>query len=299
MIKIVEVGPRDGLQNEPEIVPTQIKASFVNALSATGVQEIEVSSFVAPKWVPQLSDAEEVFRRIERRPGIVYSALVPNEKGLERAQRAGVDKIAFFTAASETFNRRNINATIEESFDRLQAIKAGTELPLRAYVSTAFYCPYEGKIAPSQVKSVVQRLQEIGVSEITLGDTIGRASPSDVRELLDVLLPCETPLTLHLHATYGLAVASALTAWSEYGLTTFDASAGGLGGCPFAPGAQGNVATEDLAFAFEACGEKTGVDIEAVVRAAAAIEDHLRRPLASRLSRIVRAKEVAASRYQT
>ena len=291
-IRITEVGPRDGLQNEANVVPTEAKVTFVNALNASGVDEIEVSGFVHPKWVPQLADAADVFGQLERAPGIVYSALVPNEKGLERAIEAGVDKIAVFTAASETFNRHNINASIGESIRRFQPVmkRAKVEgLPVRGYVSTAFHCPYEGKIAPDQVVPVIERLLELGVDEISIGDTIGQASPPEVRALLDAVLTKLDPerVVLHCHDTYGMAIANALTAWEGYGVTRFDSSAGGLGGCPYAPGAAGNVATEDLVYALRASGTDTNVDEAAVVKAAQEIEPHLSRPLNSRLSRVL------------
>jgi hydroxymethylglutaryl-CoA lyase len=263
-VKIVEVGPRDGLQNEPDVVPTEKKVAFIDALSATGVQEIEVSSFVSPRWVPQLADAEEVFKRIRRAKGVVYSALVPNEKGLERAAAAGVDKIAVFTAASETFNRKNINASIAESIDRFRPVVKAAGVPVRAYVSTAFWCPFEGRIAPAAVLDVVRRLADLGVHEISIGDTIGKATPDEVRELLHALGPPPVPVALHFHDTYKHAVENALAAWLEFGIDAFDSSAGGLGGCPYAPGASGNVATEALVAALEGAGAKTGVDVAAV-----------------------------------
>jgi hydroxymethylglutaryl-CoA lyase len=276
-VRIVEVGPRDGLQNEQAVVPTDAKVAFVDALGSTGVSEIEVSSFVSPKWVPQLADAEEVFRRIRRAPGVIYSALVPNEKGLERAKAAKADKIAVFTAASETFNRKNINASIAESVERFRPVVRAAGVPVRAYVSTAFWCPYEGKVAPGAVVDVAKRLADLGIQELSIGDTIGKASPDEVRALLGVLLPSPVPIALHFHDTYGRAVENAVCAWKEFGIDAFDASAGGLGGCPYAPGASGNVSTEALARALPG----TGVDPEAVRRAAALIAPHVgaaRRP---------------------
>lgn len=270
-MRIVEVGPRDGLQNEPASVPTDVKVAFVDALSQTGVAEIEVSSFVSPKWVPQLADAEEVFRRITRKEGVIYSALVPNERGLERAWAAGVDKIALFTAASETFNQRNIHASIAESIERFRPVVREAGLPVRAYVSTAFWCPFEGRIAPAAVKEVVDRLLDLGVDEISIGDTIGKATPDEVRELLRALGTSKKPLALHFHDTYRHAVENALTAWREFGIEAFDASAGGLGGCPYAPGASGNVATEALVAALDAAGAKTGVSVEALKKASALV----------------------------
>jgi hydroxymethylglutaryl-CoA lyase len=288
-IRIVEVGPRDGLQNEAATVPTDVKVAFVDALSDTGVPEIEVSSFVSPKWVPQLADAEEVFRRIRRSAAVVYSALVPNAHGLERALAAGAEKAAVFTAASETFNRRNVNASIAESIERFRPVAEGARsagLPLRGYVSTAFHCPYEGPIAPEAVRAVALRLLELGVDELSIGDTIGRASPPEVRRLLDVLLRDVDVgrVALHLHDTYGMAVANAIAAWEGYGVTTFDASAGGLGGCPYAKGATGNVATEDLVFVLRASGGDVAVDERAVARAALDVTRAIGRRPASRLA---------------
>ncbi len=293
-IRITEVGPRDGLQNESNVVPTEAKVAFVNSLSAAGVDEIEVAGFVHPKWVPQLADAADVFGQLERAPRVVYSALVPNQKGLERAVDANVDKIAVFTAASETFNRHNINASINASIERFQPVMKradAEELPVRGYVSTAFHCPYEGRIEPEHVRPVVERLLEIGVDEVSVGDTIGKASPAEVRALLDVLIETLDPqrLVLHLHDTYGMAIANALAAWEDYGITRFDSSAGGLGGCPYAPGAAGNVATEDLVYALRASGAEGRGDEAAVVEAAQGIEPHLSRPLSSRLSRVLAA----------
>ena len=266
MVKFVEVGPRDGLQNETAPVPTEAKIAFVDALTETGVDEIEVSAFVAPDWVPQLDDAEAVFRGIARRDGVTYSALVPNERGFDRAMTVNVDKISVFTAASETFNRKNINTTTEGSIRRFQPVverAARVGLPVRGYISTAFWCAFEGKIEPEPVVDVVKRLDDIGVYEMSISDTIGRASPDEVRRMLDVLLPVlpADRIAMHFHDTYGRGVANALASW-EYGIRTFDASAGGLGGCPYAPGATGNVATEDLAAALQAHGIAVNVDID-------------------------------------
>lgn len=284
-MRITEVGPRDGLQNEPASVPTDAKIAFVDALSASGLREIEVSSFVSPKWIPQLADAESVFHGIHRAEGAIYSALVPNEKGLERAQACKVDKIAVFTAASETFNKKNINATIAESIARFEPVVKRAGVPVRGYISTAFWCPYEGRISPAAVVDVAKRLVDLGVHELSIGDTIGKASPADVRALLEVL-PRSVPVALHFHDTYGMAVANALTAWKEFGIADFDSSAGGLGGCPYAAGATGNVATEDLVYALRATGAQVDVDVKAVVAAAKLIEPHIGRSLASKLSRI-------------
>lgn len=289
--RFVEVGPRDGLQNERRTIALKAKVAFINALSESGLKEIEAGAFVSPSAIPQMADSEAVFKGIKRKKGVIYSALVPNERGLERALEAKTDKIAFFTAASETFNQRNIRASIAESIERFRpvALKAGQAgLPVRAYISTAFYCPFEGKIAPQKVIGVVDNLLDLGVEELSIGDTIGRAAPTDVRALLDLLLERVKADTvfMHFHDTYGMAIANALTAWEQYRVSGFDASAGGLGGCPYAPGASGNVATEDLAFAFGASGAKIGVDIVKIRAAAALLEPRLGHPLASRLSKI-------------
>jgi hydroxymethylglutaryl-CoA lyase len=275
MIRIVEVGPRDGLQNEPRLLPTAAKIAFVDALSTTGVAEIEASAFVSPRWVPQLADAEAVFAGITRRPGVVYSALVPNEHGLERAFAARAERIALFTAASETFNRKNINATIAESIARFVPVACRARaagLPLRGYVSTAFWCPYEGKIAPARVAPVVDQLFQLGVEEISIGDTIGKATPADVNALLDLLLARIPParLALHFHDTYGHAAANVRAALAR-GIETFDSSAGGIGGCPYAPGASGNIATELLADTLAAAGAAVAIDRDALARASALI----------------------------
>ena len=291
-VRITEVGPRDGLQNESGIIPTARKVAFIDALSETGVTEIEAGAFVSTKVIPQLSDSDEVFRLISRAKGVVYSALVPNERGLERALAVGVQKVAVFTAASETFTARNIQATIAESLRRFQpVVKASLDagLPVRGYISTVAFCPYEGRISPLQVVDVMRQLVYLGVEEITLGETLGRATPRDVRALLDAVLshlPAHR-LALHLHDTYGLAVANALAAWEEYGVTAFDASAGGLGGCPYAPGASGNVATEDLVAALKASGAVVTVDEGKVVAAARELTRELGRPLTSRVARLL------------
>jgi hydroxymethylglutaryl-CoA lyase len=268
-ITLVEVGPRDGLQNEAQPVPTGVKIAYVDALSAAGLPEIEVSSFVSPRWVPQLADAAEVFAGITRRAGTRYTALVPNLQGLERALACRVDGVAVFTAASESFTRRNINATIAESLERFRPIAAASPVPVRGYLSTAFHCPFEGPVAPERVRAVTLELLALGVTQVSVSDTIGRARPDEVRRVAELLrrdVPAER-LALHLHDTFGEAVANAL-AGAEFGITTFDGSTGGIGGCPFAPGAAGNVATEALARVFEG---RTGVDEAALAEAAALI----------------------------
>ena len=292
-VRIVEVGPRDGLQNERRLIPVEAKVGYVNALSAAGVAEIEVTSFVSPKWVPQLADAADVLNRIERRPGVVYSALVPNERGLEGALAARVDKVAVFTAASETFSRRNTNAGIDEAIARIRPVAATARrhgLPVRGYVSCAVQCPFEGPIAPAQVRRVAAMLLEIGVDEIDLGETLGVAAPPDIERLyagLDGLLaPSDT--TLHLHDTHGRALAGA---WAAMGLgvTSFDASCGGTGGCPYAPGAAGNLATEDLVALAQRMGIGTGIDLSKLLDAAAVIGGALGRSPTSRTWQAARA----------
>ena len=278
-MKIVEVGPRDGLQNETAQIPTGVKIAYIDALSETGVAEIEVSAFVSPRWVPQLDDAAAVFDGISRRKEVVYSALVPNERGLARALEARVDKVSVFTAVSETFNQKNINTSFAGSLRRFAPVVAGAQreqLPVRGYVSTAFWCAFEGRIAPHAAIGVVDKLMDMGVGEVSISDTIGKATPDDVSRLLDLLLP-HLPvgrIAMHFHDTYGQGVANVLAAWS-YGISTFDASAGGLGGCPYAPGASGNVATESVVTALEGKGVNTGVDLEKLSRASGLLTPYL------------------------
>lgn len=271
MIRIVEVGPRDGLQNISAQIPTDVKVAFINALSNTGLDEIEITSFVSPKWVPQMADAEAVCALIDRNPAVTYMALVPNVKGLERAIAGKVDKIAVFTAASESFSQKNVNASIAETIERFKPVVSGSPVPVRGYVSTAFYCPYEGKIDPNKVVEVIERLLEIGCNEISIGDTTGKAKPDEVRELLNLTLPvCGVEVTaMHFHDTFGNALDNA-TASYELGIRVFDSSASGLGGCPFAPGAKGNIATETLISNFE-----TSIDIEKVFEAGAIVSPYL------------------------
>lgn len=288
-IRITEVGPRDGLQNEARALSTDVKVAFIDLLSASGVAEIEVSSFVSPKWVPQLGDASEVFARIQRRAGVVYSALVPNEKGLDAALALDVppEKVSVFTAASETFSRKNTNATIAETLARFEpVIRRAHEAKrlVRAYISTAIACPYEGPIDPKKVRDVAAKLLNLGIDEIDLGDTIGVAVPTDIELLyegLDGLLKPEDT-TLHLHDTRGTALACAFRAF-ELGVRSFDSSCVGLGGCPYAPGAAGNIATEDLAYTFNKMGCDTGVDLPRLFAAGKHIAAALDRPMPGRV----------------
>ncbi len=290
-VRIVEVGPRDGLQNERALLPTETKVAFIEALAKTGVAEVEIGSFVAPQAVPQLADTDRVARALSPGGEVIYSALVPNERGLERALASGLKKIAVFTAASDTFTRHNIRVSIAESLERFKPVVAHAKasgLAVRGYISTVVFCPYEGRIAPGAVADVIAGLRDLGVDEVSLGETLGKAAPVDIRRLLDQVLrtTLRDRIALHLHDTYGMAVANALVAWSDYGITTFDAAAGGLGGCPYAPGASGNVATEDLVYALKASGARVAVDGAAVARAALALEPALGRPLRSRLAAV-------------
>ena len=291
-VRIVEVGPRDGLQNEPSPIGTADKIAFVNALSDAGHRVIEVSAFVSPKWVPQMADAAEVFAGIARRSGTRYTALVPNLAGLQRAIAARVDEIAVFAAASESFSRRNINQSIAESLETYRAVCAAAKdagLPVRAYVSTAFGCPFEGAVAPSAVAGVSAALMEMGAYEVAVSDTIGIAHPGQVAPVV-AAVAARVPLdrvALHFHDTRGTALANVLTAL-DLGVTTFDASAGGLGGCPYAPGATGNLATEDLLYMLDGLGIDTGVSLERVLAASRAIEEKLGHPLASRYAAAVK-----------
>ena len=286
-VRIVEVGPRDGLQNESIIVPTEKKAAFVRLLVAAGFQDIEVASFVHPKWVPQLADAQELIQQLDTSPRVRYSALVPNMKGLERAIESGIRRIAVFTAASETFNRKNINLGIQESIDGFKpvldrALKEG--ISARGYVSTSFVCPYEGTIAKEKVAEVTRALLDLGVDEVSIGDTIGAATPKDVENTCGYLLtqfPAAS-LAMHFHDTYGMAVANVYQSL-QMGLAIFDSSAGGLGGCPYAPGASGNIATEDLVYLLDRIGIETGVSLKLLRRASHFIAQELARDLPSRV----------------
>jgi hydroxymethylglutaryl-CoA lyase len=286
-VTIVEVGPRDGLQNEHAAVTTADKVAFVDILSDAGLPVVEVSAFVSPKWVPQMADATEVFAAIQRRPGTRYSALVPNRQGLARALAAHVSEVAIFAAASESFSRRNINQSIDAAFESYAEVCEGARaegLRVRAYLSTAFGCPFEGVVDPGRVAELSARLIAMGAYEVAVSDTIGVAHPGQVRRLLPTVfeqVPVER-VALHFHDTRGTALANVLAAL-DLGVRTFDSSAGGLGGCPYAPGATGNLATEDLLYLLNGLGADTGVDIDRVMRASRFIETRLGHPLPSRL----------------
>jgi hydroxymethylglutaryl-CoA lyase len=285
-VTVVEVGPRDGLQNEHADVSTADKITFVDLLSAAHLPVIEVSAFVSPKWVPQMADAAQVFAGITPDPGIRYTALVPNLAGLDRAVAAGVREVAIFAAASETFSRRNINQGIDESltvYAQVCARALASDLRVRGYLSTAFGCPYEGEVAPDRVAEISQRLIEMGAFEVAVSDTIGIAHPAQVARVLEPVLarlPVEK-VALHFHDTRGTALANVLEALSM-GITTFDASAGGLGGCPYAPGAAGNLATDDLIYMLDGLGIETGVSLTALSEASAFIGERLDHKLPSR-----------------
>jgi isopropylmalate/homocitrate/citramalate synthase len=272
-VTVVEVGPRDGLQNESEIVPIESKVRFIEALADAGLPVVESTSFVSPKAVPQLADAAEVMKRIDRRPGTRYPVLVPNERGLERALAAGCDAIALFTAASEAFSQANVRASIDETFARFAPVAVAARaagLSIRGYVSTAVDCPYSGPIDPNVVVDVTDRLFDLGCDEVSLADTIGTGTPQAVDRLLDVVLHQFDPdqIALHFHDTHGLALANVMIGL-DYGISVFDSAAGGLGGCPFAPGAPGNLATEKLLALLDGLGIETGVNRAAVAQAMA------------------------------
>lgn len=286
MLRIIEVGPRDGLQNEKVPISTQAKLDFIRALGDAGLKEIEATSFVSAKWVPQLADADELWPQLP--PGPLYSALVPNSKGLESALAVGCDRIAVFTAASDAFTMKNINKTVDESLDLFAEVIEGFRAVhpygwVRGYVSTAFECPYAGRIDPYQTVIVSQRLIEMGVNEVSIGDTIGAAATNEVHDLTKRLLeaiPVEQ-IAYHFHDTRGTAIANVAAAL-EHGIDAFDSSAAGLGGCPYAPGAGGNLATEDLVYFLDRNGVKTGIDLSTLARASSAILKELGRPISSR-----------------
>jgi hydroxymethylglutaryl-CoA lyase len=292
--RVVEVGPRDGLQNEHGTIDTATKVALVDALSEAGLPVIEVGAFVSPRWVPQMADTADVFRRIRRRPAVQYTALVPNLTGLRRAIECGVSEIAIFAAASETFSQRNINQTVDDSLRTYaevarRAIDEG--LRVRAYLSTAFGCPFEGTVPSSRVSEMSARLRELGAYQVAVSDTIGVAHPGQVWDVLDSIerrLPLDA-VALHFHDTRGTALANVL-AGLEAGIETFDASAGGLGGCPYAPGAAGNLATEDLVYLLDGLGMETGIDLTRVGRASELIEPYLGHALPSRYLQATRGR---------
>ena len=292
-VRIVEVGPRDGLQNESAMVATADKIELVDRLSATGLRSIEATSFVSPKWVPQLADAAEVMAGIHRRPGVSYPVLVPNEQGYERARAAGADEVAVFTAASEAFNRRNINASIDESIERFAPVLARARedgVRVRGYDSTVLGCPYKGAVPVAEVVRVARRLHALGCYEISLGDTIGVGTPHQAREML-LAVATEVPmpaLAVHFHDTYGQALAN-VAACVEAGVRVADSAVAGTGGCPYAKGASGNVASEDLVYMLRGMGIETGIDLEALADTGRWLASRLGRSTGSKVGRALAA----------
>jgi hydroxymethylglutaryl-CoA lyase len=285
-VRVVEVGPRDGLQNEAHQVATTDKVKLINAIAAAGVKNIEITSFVSPKWIPQLADASQVAQSLSLPDDVHLSALVPNLKGYEAAAKAGLKEIALFMSASESHSQKNINKSIAEALQTLQAVAQAARADgkrIRCYLSVVFECPYEGKVEPAAVVEICQRLEKIGVDEISLGDTIGAATPNQVVHLLALLskgVPLDK-LALHFHDTRGTALANVL-AGLDCGISTFDSSLGGLGGCPYAPGAAGNLATEDLVYMLHGLGITTGIDLDKLVDAGALAEKLLHKELPGR-----------------
>ncbi|OCW29455.1 hydroxymethylglutaryl-CoA lyase [Pseudomonas aylmerensis] len=288
-VRLVEVGPRDGLQNEAQPISVSDKVHLVDALSAAGLSYIEVGSFVSPKWVPQMAGSAEVFAQIQRKPGVTYGALAPNLRGFEDALAAGVKEVAVFAAASEAFSQRNINCSISESLERFAPLMAQARqhgISVRGYVSCVLGCPYEGEIAPEQVAAVARELYAMGCYEVSLGDTIGTGTAGATRRLFDVV-GAQVPrdkLAGHFHDTYGQAIANIYASLLE-GIYVFDSSIAGLGGCPYAKGASGNVATEDVLYLLNGLGIHTGIDLDALMRAGQHISQVLGRPTGSRVSK--------------
>lgn len=287
-VSIVEVGARDGLQNEKQPVPLASKLALIDDLAAAGIRTIEAGSFVSPAAVPQMADSDALFAALRRVPGVSYTALTPNLRGLERALAAGADEVAVFAAASESFSQRNIRCSIDESLQRFEPVMAKAEtagVPVRGYVSCVLGCPFEGEIDPDSVRQVTQRLLDMGCYEVSLGDTIGVGTPGSMNRLLDSLL-ADIPahrLAAHCHDTYGQALANILTALQR-GLRRVDAAVAGLGGCPFAPGATGNVATEDVVYMLHGMGVETGIDLHRLMQAGNAVSSALGRENASRVA---------------
>ncbi len=293
-VRLVEVGPRDGLQNEAAPVPLEIKVELIDRLSETGLPVIEVGAFVSPKWVPQMADSADVLKRIKQKPGVSYPVLVPNVKGLEAALAAGAQEIAVFGAASESFSRRNINCSIEESLERFGHVSDAAQsagLKVRGYVSCVLGCPYEGEIAPESVARVAEALIGMGCYEVSLGDTIGIGTPAKAQRMIEAVAAQVDirHLAAHFHDTYGQALAN-LLAVLQMGVAVIDASVSGLGGCPYAPGASGNVATEDVVYMLHGLGIETGVDLDKLVEAGAFISAALDRPSGSKAAMALRLK---------
>ncbi|SDR47945.1 hydroxymethylglutaryl-CoA lyase [Paraburkholderia fungorum] len=293
-VRIVEVGPRDGLQNEPSFVPTATKVELIRRLMKAGVIAIEAAAFVSPKWVPQMADGAQVLREIERREGVVLSALVPNLKGFDAALEARCDEVAVFAAASESFSQKNINCSVDESIDRFEPVveRARQEgVRVRGYVSCVLGCPFEGEIDPLQVARVTSRLYQMGCYEISLGDTIGTGTPAKTRRLIEACSK-DVPLSAlagHFHDTWGMAIANVYAALQS-GMASFDSSVSGIGGCPYSPGATGNVATEDVVYLCDELGLHTGIDLAALAEAGEFISTALGRVTSSRVARAMAAR---------
>lgn len=294
-VRIVEVGPRDGLQNETKILPASVKISLINQLSQTGLKTIEATSFVSPKWVPQMADNAEVLEGINKINGISYPVLTPNLKGYEAALKAGAKEVAVFGAASDSFSRKNVNCTSKESIERFRPIFEHAKkdgIKVRGYVSTVVGCPYEGSIQPKAVCEVVERLLDLGAYEISLGDTIGVGTPGSMRKLLDEVLKLAAveKFAVHCHDTYGQALPNILTSL-DYGIRVVDSSVSGLGGCPYARGASGNAATEDVVYMLNGLGVQTGVDLDKLISVGKFISNELEKPSESKVNRASRKKE--------
>jgi hydroxymethylglutaryl-CoA lyase len=293
-VRIVEVGPRDGLQNEPKEVPTEVKVELIERLADAGLPAVEATAFVSPKWVPQMADHTEVLERVRRKPGVDYPVLAPNLKGFESARAAGATEVAVFAAASEAFSKKNINCSIADSLERFRPVTEAAEaakIRVRGYVSCVLGCPYEGAIAPKRVADVAKALYDMGCYEVSLGDTIGTGTPGKTKAMIQACAE-QVPMAKlagHYHDTYGQALAN-IYASLELGVATFDASIAGLGGCPYAAGASGNVATEDVVYMLDGLGARTGVDLEKLVEIGAWICGMLGREPSSKAARALAAK---------
>ena len=294
-VRIVDVGPRDGLQNEPNEVPTAVKIELIERLADAGLPAVEATAFVSPKWVPQMADHTEVLERVRRKPGVDYPVLAPNLKGFESARAAGATEVAVFAAASEAFSKKNINCSIAESLDRFRPVTEAAKvanIKVRGYVSCVLGCPYEGDIAPKRVADVAKALYEMGCYEVSLGDTIGTGTPAKTKAMIQACaaqVPMEK-LAGHYHDTYGQALAN-IYASLELGVGTFDASVAGLGGCPYAAGASGNVATEDVVYMLHGVGVRTGIDLERLVDIGQWISSVLKRDYGSKAGKAIAAKK--------
>jgi len=298
-VRIGEAGARDGLQNEKQTVTTAVKVELIERLADAGLTDIEAGAFVSPKWVPQMADSDEVIKRLRRKPGVVYAALVPNMQGYARAQAAKVDEIGLFTAASESFTQRNINCSIDESIERFRPVVEAAKrdgVRIRAAISCALGCPFEGAVAPAKVADVAAKLHALGVDDVVVADTIGVGTPMLAQRVVAATaerVPLEK-IGVHYHDTYGQALANTLASL-ELGVTAVDSAVAGLGGCPFAPGATGNVATEDVVYMLHGMGIETGVDFDKLIDTAFFISDYLGRPPVSRVANAMRSRRKKAA----